>query len=48
MREVLISHSDQPEPLGQIPNMYDEVNVIACGMREDITREIIVAYAMQQ
>jgi hypothetical protein len=48
MREVLISHADQPSPLGQIPSMYDEVNVIACGMREDIQREIIVACAMQQ
>jgi hypothetical protein len=28
--------------------MYDEVNVIACCMREDIKREIIVACAMQQ
>jgi len=28
--------------------MYDEVSVIACGMQEDIKREIIVAYAMQQ
>jgi len=48
MGEVLINHADQPEPLGQIPSMYDEVNVIACGMREDIKREIIVACAMQQ
>jgi hypothetical protein len=48
MREVLISHADQPEPLGQIPSMYDEVNVIAYGIREDIRREIIVACAMQQ
>jgi len=28
--------------------MYDEVNVIAYGMWEDIKREIIVACAMQQ
>jgi hypothetical protein len=46
--EGVINHGDQPEPLGQIPSMYDEVNVIACGMREDIKREIIVACAMQQ
>ena len=48
MGEVLISHADQPSPLGQIPSMYDEVNVIAYGMREDIKREIIFACAMQQ
>jgi len=45
---LVISHADQPEPLGQIPSMYDEVNVIAYGIREDIRREIIVACAMQQ
>jgi len=44
----LISHADQPEPLGQTPSMYDEVNVIAYSMREDIKREIIVACAMKQ
>ena len=48
MGEVLITHVDQPRPSGQIPSMYDEVNVIACGMQEDVKCEILVACAMHQ